>query len=166
LAGEWLNAARKLDGYVDRAYALQNPDGSFSTEFFEKPGTENDRIRRCYSTGHIVEWLAFTLPANKMSDPRLTKAVDYLAELMLSTPNYDLDVGPRGHALHALAMYELKAYGKSSEHDHYLVTGAPLPPTIESKLVFDPPAAKPATVAKPASWTNDPPRLLQGRRRR
>ena len=39
LAGEWLNAARKLDGYVDRAYALQNPDGSFSTEFFEKPGT-------------------------------------------------------------------------------------------------------------------------------
>jgi hypothetical protein len=166
LAGEWLNAARKLDGYVDRAYALQNPDGSFSTEFFEKPGTENDRIRRCYSTGHIVEWLAFTLPANKMSDPRLTKAVDYLTELMLSTPNYDLDVGPRGHALHALAMYELKAYGKSSEHDHYLVTGAPLPPTIESKLVFDPPAAKPATVAKPASWTNDPPRLLQGRRRR
>jgi hypothetical protein len=166
LAGEWLNAARKLDGYVDRAYSLQNPDGSFSTEFFEKPGAENDRIRRCYSTGHIVEWLAFTLPPEKMSDPRLTKAVDYLAELMLSAPNYDLDVGPRGHALHALAMYELKAYGKSSQHDHYLVTGEPLPPTIESKLVFDPPTAKPTTVVKPASWTNDPPRLLQGRRRR
>lgn len=166
LAGEWLNAARKLDGYVDRAYSLQNPDGSFSTEFFEKPGAENERIRRCYTTGHIVEWLAFTLPANKMSDPRLTKAVDYLTELMLSTPNYELDVGPRGHALHALAMYELKAYGKSSQHDHYLVTGQALPPTIESKLVFDAPTTKPTTVAKPASWTNDPPRLLQGRRRR
>lgn len=166
LAGEWLNAARKVDGYVDRAYSLQNPDGSFSTEFFEKPGAENDRIRRCYSTGHIVEWLAFTLPAEDMDDPRLTKAVNYLTELMLSTPNYDLDVGPRGHALHALAMYELKAFGKSSSHDHYLVSGEPLPPVLETRLVFDPPSTKPATVAKPASWTNDPPRFLPGWRRR
>jgi len=166
LAGEWLNAARKLDGYVDRAYSLQNPDGSFSTDFFEKPGAENDRIRRCYSTGHIVEWLAFTLPASKMTDPRLTKAVDYLTELMLSTPNYELDVGPRGHALHALAMYELKAYGKSSQHDYFQLTGTPLPPTIKSKLQFEVPITKPASFTTPSNWSNDPPRFLQGRRRR
>lgn len=166
LAGEWLNAARKLDGYVDRAFSLQNSDGSFSTEFFEKPGAENDRIRRCYSTGHIVEWLAFTLPANKMTDPRLTKAVDYLTELMLSTPNYDLDVGPRGHALHALAMYELKAYGKSSPHDYYQVTGTALPPVLKSDLKFEVPITKPASFTTPSNWSNDPPRFLQGRRRR
>lgn len=166
LAGEWLNAARKLDGYVDRAYSLQNSDGSFSTDFFEKPGAENDRIRRCYSTGHIVEWLAFTLPANKMNDPRLTRAVDYLTELMLSTPNYELDVGPRGHALHALAMYELKAYGNSSQHDYYQVTGTALPPTIQSNLKFEVPITKPASFTTPSNWSNDPPRLLQGRRRR
>lgn len=166
LAGEWLNAARKLDGYVDRAYALQNPDGSFSTDFFEKPGAENDRIRRCYTTGHIVEWLAFTLPANKMTDPRLTKAVDYLTELMLSTPNYDLDVGPRGHALHALAMYELKTWGKSSPHEYYQLTGASLPPAIQSDLKFEVPITKPASFTTPSNWSNDPPRLLRGGRRR
>jgi hypothetical protein len=85
---------------------------------------------------------------------------------MLSTPNYDLDVGPRGHALHALAMYELKAYGKSSPHDYYQVTGTALPPVLKSDLKFEVPITKPASFTTPSNWSNDPPRFLQGRRRR
>lgn len=151
LVGEYLNAARTIDGYVTRAFRLQNPDGSFSTEFFEKSSAENDRTRRCYSTGHILEWLAFTLPQEKMTDPRVTAAVDYLLQLMLSAPDYQLDVGPRGHALHALAMYELKTYGESSDHQHFLLTGAPLPPPLPSAVTFDETPAIPASFRKPNS---------------
>ena len=114
-AGERLRAARLLDGYSQRAWRQQNSDGSFSTEFFEGAGADPDKMRRLYATGHILEWLSFTLPREKLLEPRATKAVDYLLDLMLGAPGFELDVGPRGHAIHALAMYELNVFGTSSD---------------------------------------------------
>lgn len=114
--GEWLNAARTLDGYVQRAFSLQNPDGGFSTEFFDGPGRDADPIKRLYATGHILEWLCFQLHPDQLRQPRVTAAVDHILDIMLNAPNFDLDVGPRGHALHALAMYELSAWGSSSNY--------------------------------------------------
>jgi len=126
LDGPWLKAAQAVDGYVELTWTLQNPDGSFSTNWFKGPGAEADIVRRLYTTGHILEWLALALPAERMSDPRVTASVDYLLGLMLSAPGYELDVGPRGHALHALAMYEKKAFGAASDYSDLVMTEAEL----------------------------------------
>jgi hypothetical protein len=122
LEGPWLKAAQMVDGYVELTWNMQNSDGSFSTNWFKGPGADPDPTRRLYTTGHILEWLALALPAERMNDPRMTAAVDYLLNLMLRTPGYNLDVGPRGHALHALALYEKKAYGESSDYGALVMT--------------------------------------------
>ena len=43
--------------------------------------------------------------------PRVTRAVDYLTELMLQNRDHDWEIGPRGHALHALALYDERVFG-------------------------------------------------------
>jgi hypothetical protein len=141
IGGEWHNAARMLDVYVDRAWKMQNLDGTFSTEFFERPDHNADRNRQLYATGHVLEWLVCTLPDSQLGDPRLTAAVDSILKLMLTAPNYELDVGPRGHALHALAIYENRVYGGSSEYAQLLAHGIPYVPVVNA-LVEEPETVK------------------------
>ncbi len=118
-AGEWLKAARLLNGYEQRAFKLQNPNGGFSTEFFDGPGNDADPMKQLYSTGHILEWLAFSLPSDQLREPRIAAAADRVLDLLLEAPDFEVDVGPRGHALHALAMYEYAVFGQSSNYLDY-----------------------------------------------
>ena len=37
--------------------------------------------------------------------------MDYLTELMLRNRDHDWEIGPRGHALHALALYDERVFG-------------------------------------------------------
>ncbi len=116
LEGEWYRA----DAYVSAVQGIvfnkyQNSDGSFSTLFFKARENHPDLNRRAYATGHIVEWLAYSLPEERLHDQRMTAAVDFLLDLMLTAPDHKVDVGPRGHALHALQLYERRAFGSSSD---------------------------------------------------
>jgi hypothetical protein len=110
-SGPWMQAERIVHAYQERAWRYQNSNGSFSTQFFNGSGRDADLMRRIYTTGHILEWLAYSLADSELTDPRLTAAVDYLVDTLLTAPNHEVDVGPRGHALHALAMYYERAYG-------------------------------------------------------
>jgi hypothetical protein len=46
----------------------------------------------------------------------MTAAVDYLLDLMLNAPGYELDVGPRGHALHALMVYQQRTFAETLDY--------------------------------------------------
>ncbi len=116
LVGEWHNAARMLGAWQERAWKFQNADGSFSTEWFNGPGADLSLDKRLYTSGHTLEWLACSLPEEQLGDPRMTAAVDYLLELMLGAPGYELDVGPRGHALHALLVYQMRMFGEGLDY--------------------------------------------------
>lgn len=102
----WEAARQYVRDYHEYAFSLQNPDGSFSTEFFKEKGADPSAKKRLYTTGHILEWLVFSLPEEELSRPELAAAVDYLTALMLAAPGYKLDVGPRGHAIRALRLYQ------------------------------------------------------------
>ena len=115
LVGEWARAQRFIGEYQDYALQFQNSDGSFSTNWFVTQEAETDLKKRLYTTGHIVEWLTLSLPDERINDPKMTKAVDYLTNLMLTAPSLDLEIGPKGHAIHALRMYEKRAFGISSD---------------------------------------------------
>jgi hypothetical protein len=107
----WQAAARFVDEFQDYALSMQNSDGSFSTEWFRSRATDKSAKRRLYTTGHVLEWLVYSLPDDRLDDPQITRAVDYVTNLMLGAPGYQLDVGPRGHSLHALLMYHQRVYG-------------------------------------------------------
>jgi hypothetical protein len=109
--GQWLRAQKFIDDYHTYTFRLQNPDGSFSTNWFEGRGDEGPPSRRLETTGHITEWLAYSLNDEEVRDPKMIKSVDYLASLLLNGRNEKWSIGPLGHGLHALAIYDERVFG-------------------------------------------------------
>lgn len=143
--GQWQRADHYIKQYQEYAFGYQNRDGSFSTNWFETHDADPDPKKRLYTTGHIVEWLTFSLPTEKLDDPRYVRALDCLLDLMLGAPQLDLEIGPRGHALHALRLFEQRRYGRNSDPkaisptDYAIVNKAlqiqkQLKPTLDSPL--------------------------------
>lgn len=109
--GQYARAEVFLKDFVDYAWTLQNPDGSFSTEWFEGRGNKQDLQRKLQTTGHIVEWLVFTLPDEELQSPRLLRSIEFLTYCLVEQRQTDWKIGPRSHALHALAMYQERLFG-------------------------------------------------------
>ncbi len=109
--GQWLRAEKYVDNYHKYIIKLQNRDGSFSTSWLQKRDDSGDLERRIQTSGHILEFLVFSLPAEELTDPRIVAAVDYLNNAMLSTRKDEAEIGPRGHALRALALYNERVFG-------------------------------------------------------
>lgn len=111
--GQWLRAKKFVEDYHAYALTLQNPDGSFSTDWFVRRADHGDIGRRLQTTGHITEWLAYSLPKEELASPKMVKSVDYLATLLLEHPQERWSIGPLGHGLHALAIYDERVFGGS-----------------------------------------------------
>ena len=119
-----LRATGRLDGHYARAdkfvrdyqnfalTKLQNPDGSFSTEWFKYPADREDDIdRKVQTTGHILEWLVGSLDQHDLYQPRVVAAVEFLATALVRQPSREWKIGPMGHALHALTIYQERVWG-------------------------------------------------------
>jgi hypothetical protein len=108
--GEYLRAKTFLDDYHRYTLSLQNADGSFSTEWFNRRGNRADLGRRLQTTGHILEWLAYSLPQEMLTDPRIVKAVEYLTGILQDGEDRGWEIGPLGHGVHALAIYDSRVF--------------------------------------------------------
>jgi hypothetical protein len=108
--GQWQQAEAFVRDYQRLAFRLQNRDGSFSTNFFRGRGDQRDPNRRLLTTGHILEWLVFSLPARQLSERRVVHAVQYLTSLLINDRFYDWETGPRCHAVRALALYDARVF--------------------------------------------------------
>ena len=110
MTGEFWRADKFIADYQKYAFSMQNADGSFSTEWFWRKADSQDSERKLDTTGHILEWLLYSLPDDQLKDPRTVKAVNCLADLLLQYPDREWAIGPLGHSLHAIAMYEEKIF--------------------------------------------------------
>jgi hypothetical protein len=111
IEGQWKRAKKFVEDFHEYTFKLQNPDGSFSTEWFVMRAEHGDIGRRLQTTGHITEWLAFSLTKEQLAEPRMVKSVDYLTTIMLEHRNEKWSIGPLGHAIHALAIYDERVFG-------------------------------------------------------
>jgi hypothetical protein len=111
IEGHFARADLYLDEFVRYAWSLQNPDGSFSTDWFAARANEPNMERKVQTTGHILEWLMFRLPDDQLDDPRVRRSVDFLLGQVYDHRDHDWPIGPRGHALRALALYQQRIYG-------------------------------------------------------
>ncbi len=111
LTGQWRRAADLVRKYHKHAATLRNSDGSYSTSWFEKPEAYRDIDRRMQTTGHILEWLVFSLPREELEKRYIVESVDYLNHLMFSNRGHEWPVGPKGHAIRALALYDERVFG-------------------------------------------------------
>jgi len=110
LDGDYLRAAQFVEKYQNYAFQLQNRDGSLSTEWFRGRGDESDVDRRVKTTGHTLEWLCYSLDDKEVRSTRTFRAANYLASLLASNYNRDWEVGPLGHAIHALRLYDERVF--------------------------------------------------------
>jgi hypothetical protein len=109
--GEFARARQYIQSYQQYAWSLQNPDGSFSTEWFSRRGNRPDVDRKIQTTGHIAEWLVQSMAEEQLLDPKIVKSVNFLATTLADDPNRPWSIGPLGHALHALVMYDERVFG-------------------------------------------------------
>lgn len=110
LDGEYLRAAQFVEKYQNYAFQLQNRDGSLSTEWFRGRGDEDDIDRRVKTTGHILEWLCYSLQDQDVRSAKTFRAANYLATLLATNFNHEWEVGPLGHAIHALRLYDERVF--------------------------------------------------------
>jgi hypothetical protein len=113
LDGAYLRADKYVRDYQNFALTkLQNRDGSFSTEWFKYPADREDDVdRKIQTTGHILEWLVSSLDQERLYDPRIVAAAEFLCGALVREPSRDWKIGPLGHALHALTIYQERAWG-------------------------------------------------------
>ena len=113
IVDEYVRAQTFIQGYHRYTFSLQNPDGSFSTEWFTRRGDSPEVDRRIKTSGHILEWISFSLSDEELRDPRMVKAVDYVATILLANDKHTWEIGPLGHGLHALAIYNSRMFNDS-----------------------------------------------------
>jgi hypothetical protein len=122
LDGEYARAAKFIQDYQNYAFRLQNRDGSLSTQWFQGRGDESDIDRRVKTTGHILEWLIYSLDDEQLRDQRTIRAMTYLTNLLSSNYNRDWEVGPMCHALHALLLYDERVFEPFDGANHGGIT--------------------------------------------
>ncbi len=111
IVGEFRRAQTFIQDYHRYTFSLQNPDGSFSTEWFVREASDPSIDRRLKTSGHILEWIGFSLSDEELRDPRMVKAVDYVATIAAEqNDRHTWEIGPLGHGLHALAFYHNRVF--------------------------------------------------------
>jgi len=115
--GQHERAEKFLAEYQDFAFGLQNADGSWNAGFFAAKGASRDVSGVLRATGHILEWLVASLPADRLEDRRVLLSVGYVTTLVEGS--YDQvnmayastrEIGSLMHALHALNLYDRRVF--------------------------------------------------------
>lgn len=109
--GAWAKAEEYLNAYHQHSFQIQNRDGSFSTNWFEGRGMDRDIDRRLQTSGHILEFLIYSLPEEELTSPEIVRAVNYITTILEQNSKRDWSIGPKGHALHALVLYDQLVFG-------------------------------------------------------
>jgi hypothetical protein len=109
--GQWERARIFVEDFHEYAFRLQNPDGSFSTNWFAGRADDPTPTKRLETTGHITEWLTYSLNKEQLVEPRLIKSVSYLTNLLTENREEKWGIGPLGHGLHALAIFDERIFG-------------------------------------------------------
>jgi hypothetical protein len=139
--GEWARAAKYISDYQRYTLGnLQNPDGSFSTEWFNYPADrQGDVDRKLQTTGHMLEFIVWSLPTDQLRDPRVVKAVDFLSDALLANPDKKWSIGPLGHALHSLVIYHERMFTEPALPPVSQTAGEPVKTKPRSISALTPP---------------------------
>jgi hypothetical protein len=111
IEGELLRAKKYVEESQDYALRGQNGDGSWGR------ADGRDYAATLASTGHVLEWLVSSLPAERLEAPEVVKAVEFVDSL-LSSQRYrgsvaslsSQEIGAVMHAAHSLVVYDQRVF--------------------------------------------------------
>ncbi len=114
LTGGWAEAEARIQQAIETARRFQQPDGSFSTSFFERPSSSPDVFAKIGSTGHTFEFLAMALERDRLDEPWVQRAADALVTLLEQTADVAVECGGLYHAAHGLVLYRARICGDAT----------------------------------------------------
>ncbi|REK11988.1 MAG: ADP-ribosylation factor-directed GTPase activating protein isoform b [Planctomycetota bacterium] len=109
--GTWEKVDAKIQDAVKRARENQQPDGSFSVNYFSRAAASAEIDARISSSGHVLEFLMVALDDEQIQEPWVTRAVLHLVDCLEKTQKFDLECGALYHAVHGLKLYRERRFG-------------------------------------------------------
>ena len=133
VSGEFQRAQKFINDYHRYTFGLQNPDGSFSTQWFVRSRGRSGRGPAAEDHGpHPGMADVFALGRGTAREPRVVAAVDFLSGILLREPTRTWEIGPLGHGLHSLALYDARVFGNSRSAPVPLAKAPALGPVLHS----------------------------------
>lgn len=114
IEGVWKELEARIGQCVEDARRYQNPDGSLSSNYFQRPGKSADLAVCMGSAGHVMEFLATALDREQLQEEWVKRAVLDVCKLFRQTKPVDVECGALFHAAHGLVLYREKVYGPRS----------------------------------------------------
>ena len=111
LEGVWKQADERIQEAIRIARQYQNEDGSFSTNYFARPGRSPDLAHNLGTTGHTLEFLALAMTDQQLDQPWVRRAVVHMCGLFEKTMHLPLECGALYHAAHGLSLYRQRTCG-------------------------------------------------------
>ncbi|MHB8898744.1 MAG: hypothetical protein ACYC6Y_08360, partial [Thermoguttaceae bacterium] len=116
--GELLRRAREhVEELQDHALQLQNGDGSWHPGFLAYRGTGTDADGVLLATGSILGWLVYSLPADRLEDPKVVLGLNYLEKQLASgagrrsaLPSSSREIIAQMKAARALSLYDARYF--------------------------------------------------------
>ncbi|MDZ4820653.1 MAG: hypothetical protein SGJ20_16940 [Planctomycetota bacterium] len=105
LTGGWKAANERLQQAKQRIREFQQKDGTFSVQYFIRPGTSAKIDERISTTGHQFEVMATCMTQKELQQPWVTKACEQLLNMLEGTKEIDLEIGGLYHTAHGLKIY-------------------------------------------------------------
>jgi hypothetical protein len=131
MEGTFLRAQKYIAQCQDFALRQQNGDGSWGPYFLAARATGAETLSDLRSTGYVLEWLALSLPEEKLSDPHMVSAVESVLRQVGSqryqwnAPSLSTrEIVSLGHALHALTIYDQRAFSRYDAEEKPSATAA------------------------------------------
>ena len=113
-SGGWKAAEKRIQDAIRDAKNYQNPDGTFSADFFERASSTADVALKINTTGHTLEFLCYALSKDQIRSREydwVGRSAVRLAELLDETKELPLECGSLYHAAHGLQLYRLQRFG-------------------------------------------------------
>jgi hypothetical protein len=111
LEGAWKLADERIQQAIATAREYQNPDGSFSANYFQRPGIAPDLAQALGTTGHTLEFLVLALDEQQVREEWVRRAAAFLASAFQRTQHVSLECGALYHAAHGLVLYRQRLFG-------------------------------------------------------
>lgn len=111
LKGGWQKAYDVVQQHVQMARDFQQPDGSFSSNYFVRPGSTSSIDQWISTTGHTFEFLSYALTDEQLREPWMVRACVKLCKLLEQTRKVSVECGGLYHTAGGLIHYRQRLFG-------------------------------------------------------
>ncbi len=134
--GQFARAKKYIGEYQNYAFGIQNSDGSWGY-YLSGKGVNRDDSTGLRSSGYVLEWLAISLPEDRLDDPGMAAGMAYLIT-SLNNQRYlnnlpvlsTREIASTMRALHALAIYDERLF-KPADSEEPAAEKKPAPATAQ-----------------------------------